>query len=192
LGGVWPLAAVASALVVARAEAIPLRTGSVRAVVAAASFHWFHQPETIREIHRVLRPGGGLALLWNRRDESRPWTKALAALIESESRSLPRSRHEAWRALFEGPGGVGPYGFGALVSRSFDHVDHLPRDAVVDRVLSISAIGLLSPDRQAGLADQVRAILADDPEVAGKSEIDFPYRAEAFVARRDEDAGPGP
>jgi SAM-dependent methyltransferase len=172
-------------LLIARAEAIPLHAASVDAVVAAQSFHWFRQPETLHEIHRVLRPGGALALLWNRRDESLPWTQRLGALIEAESGEIPRSRSETWRALFgEGPG-IGPHGFGALAARTFEHVDHLTPDAIVDRVLSISAIGLLPPERQRRLADQVRAVLAEDPTLSGRDVIDFPYRAEAHVVRRD-------
>jgi SAM-dependent methyltransferase len=173
-------------LVVARAEAIPLRAGAADAVVAAQSFHWFHQPETIREIHRVLRPGGALALLWNTRDESRPWTKRLAALIDAESQEIPRSRSGAWKSLFpEDPAAPASNGFGALDARTFAHVVRMTPEAVVDRVLSISAISLLPSDRQRELAVQIRAVLAEEPEVAGKAEVDFPYRAELWVARRN-------
>jgi len=172
-------------LLVARAESIPLRAGSVDAVVAAQSFHWFRQPETIEEIRRVLRPGGALALLWNTRDETRPWTQRLAAVIEAESQGIPRSRSGAWKSLFPPDAGApGPHGFGVLVGRTFDHVDRMSPAAVVDRVLSISAISLLPPERQRDLAGRVRAILDEDPEVAGKDPIDFPYRAEVWLARR--------
>jgi SAM-dependent methyltransferase len=171
-------------LLIARAEAIPLRSSSVDSVVAAQSFHWFQQPETIQEIHRVLRPGGALALLWNRRDESLPWTKRLAELIEAESAEIPRSRTETWRALFGNEHGIGPHGFGAPLARTFEHLDRLTPDAIVDRVLSISAIGLLPPERQRALAERVRAVLREDPGLAGRGMIEFPYRAEAYVARR--------
>jgi SAM-dependent methyltransferase len=45
------------------AEAIPLPDGSVDAVTVADGFHWFDQPRALAEIRRVLRPGGGLAVL---------------------------------------------------------------------------------------------------------------------------------
>ncbi|HXQ93840.1 MAG TPA: methyltransferase domain-containing protein [Thermoplasmata archaeon] len=172
-------------LLVARAESIPLRAGSADSVVAAQSFHWFHQPETIREIHRVLRPGGALVLLWNTRDESLPWTKRLAALIEAESQAIPRSRSGAWKSLFpEDPAAPGPHGFGVLDAHTFHHVVRMGPEAVVDRVLSISAISLLPADRQRRLADQIRTVLEEEPEVAGKDVIGFPYQAELWVARR--------
>src|SRR4051812_13713682 len=44
------------------AEALPLASGTADALVAGAAFHWFDGPAALREIHRVLRPGGGLGL----------------------------------------------------------------------------------------------------------------------------------
>lgn len=48
-------------------------------------FHWFAHEAALAEIHRVLRPGAGLALLWNREDDSVPWA---AELLQVHSLSL--------------------------------------------------------------------------------------------------------
>jgi SAM-dependent methyltransferase len=45
------------------AEAIPLPDGSVVAVTVADAFHWFDHASALAEIRRVMRPGGGLAVL---------------------------------------------------------------------------------------------------------------------------------
>ena len=45
------------------AEAIPLPDASVDAVTVADGFHWFNHAQALAEIRRVLRPGGGLAVL---------------------------------------------------------------------------------------------------------------------------------
>ena len=45
------------------AEAIPLPDDSVAAVTVADAFHWFDHAPALAEIRRVLRPGGGLAVL---------------------------------------------------------------------------------------------------------------------------------
>ena len=52
------------------AESIPLPDASVDAVTCAQAFHWFRAAEAVQEIHRVLRPGGSIALIWNIRDLS--------------------------------------------------------------------------------------------------------------------------
>ncbi len=57
------------------AEALPLEDASVDLVTVAQAFHWFDAPAALAEIRRVLRPGGGLALIWNVRDETVGWVQ---------------------------------------------------------------------------------------------------------------------
>jgi len=47
------------------AERIPLPDASVDTVLVAQAFHWFDAPRAVVEIHRILRPGGGLGVIWN-------------------------------------------------------------------------------------------------------------------------------
>ena len=42
------------------AQAIPLPSGTLDAVVCAQAFHWFATRDALDEFHRVLRPGGKL------------------------------------------------------------------------------------------------------------------------------------
>lgn len=52
-------------------------------VVVAQAFHWFATEQALGEIHRVLKPGGVLGMIWNIDDcefllEPRPLARSLA------------------------------------------------------------------------------------------------------------------
>jgi SAM-dependent methyltransferase len=63
------------------AESIPLPDESVEGVFAGQAYHWFDRGRALPELHRVLSPGGGLALLWNWWDERDPLQRELGELI---------------------------------------------------------------------------------------------------------------
>lgn len=65
----------------APAEAIPLPAESVDAAFAGQAYHWFDREHAVPELHRVLRPGGGLVLLWNWWDERDPLQRELGELV---------------------------------------------------------------------------------------------------------------
>ena len=92
------------AVLAGTAERIPLADSSVDAVTVGQAFHWFRAGEALREIHRVLRPGGGLALIWNARDERQPLQAALSAVIDPLEGDTPRRRQRNWRTLLADSG----------------------------------------------------------------------------------------
>ena len=54
------------------AERLPLPDGSVDAAVVGNAFHRFDGPAAVARVARVLKPGGGLAVVWNIGLESDP------------------------------------------------------------------------------------------------------------------------
>ena len=67
------------------AEQMPFPDGSVDAVTVGQAFHWFRGDEALAEIDRLLRPGGRLGLVWNRRDQvnlcRRSWRSCLTVTV---------------------------------------------------------------------------------------------------------------
>ncbi|HUZ15552.1 MAG TPA: class I SAM-dependent methyltransferase [Gaiellaceae bacterium] len=75
----------------APAEAVPLPDASVDAAFAAQAFHWFDRERALPELQRVVRPSGGLALVWNWWDERDPLQAELGELVGLRgSRAVPR------------------------------------------------------------------------------------------------------
>jgi SAM-dependent methyltransferase len=65
----------------APAESIPLPDESVDAAFAGQAYHWFDRERAVPELHRVLRTGGGLALLWNWWDERDQLQRELGPVV---------------------------------------------------------------------------------------------------------------
>jgi SAM-dependent methyltransferase len=154
------------------AEAIPLGDGTVDGVVVGQAFHWFDGDAALAEIHRVLRPRGLLALLWNRRKEDEPIHKGIDPLIEPYRGDTPHHRAGAWRTAFERTTLFDP-----LEEAEFDSEQRLDADELEARIASISYIAALDPSERAPLLERVRAL-------AGDGQVVLPYRTEVHVTRR--------
>ncbi len=88
------------------AEAIPLADTSLDAVTVADGFHWFNQAEALREIRRVLRPGGGLAVLTTVPDWSgASWAHELGTLISQVRPAHPYFDGPPWQEALAADGG---------------------------------------------------------------------------------------
>ena len=169
------------------AEAIPLPDGLADAVVCAQAFHWFRPGPALREIHRVLRPGGGLGLVWNTRDDRLRWSRRLTEIMAPYHREATflrrrprRDREREWRRVLARSG----RGFSPLHERFVRHVQWGTPELFVDRVLSVSSIALLPPARQREVARAVRHLLATDPATRGRARIGLPYRTEVYWSYR--------
>lgn len=148
------------------AEAIPLEDASVDAVTVAQAFHWFRADEALREIHRVLRPGGGLALVYNVRDERDPVQAAASAIMQPLEENVPRRGKRNWSEVID-----------ASETATFDHAQLVDEDAFVERFTSVSFIAAASPEERAAIEEQLRALARD----VG-TPIRLPYVTEIYLA----------
>jgi ubiquinone/menaquinone biosynthesis C-methylase UbiE len=71
------------------AEATHLPNHSVNLVTCFQSFHWFNPETTLAEFHRILKPSGRLALVWNERDRQDTFTSEYIQLIREVSKDYP-------------------------------------------------------------------------------------------------------
>ncbi len=141
------------------AEAIPLASGSVDAVTGAQAFHWFDISAALAEIRRVLRPTGGMAMVWNRRDESVPWVAEMSEVLRW--REQPYTAYEAtdWAGIVSSAGGFTP-----LVHTTVPLAQDMTRDLLAARVRSMSYISALDEPEREQLVDAVIALAADFDE----------------------------
>lgn len=154
------------------AEAIPLADDSVDAATVGQAFHWFRHDEAVPELHRVLRPGGAVALVWNSRDHNRPLQREISALIKPfVPPDRPPVGHSA-QALESSEL------FGSVEKRTFPLVQRLDADAVSDRIASISFVAAAPDDVRAELDRKLREVVAAQGGV-----VDFAYLTEVYVSR---------
>jgi SAM-dependent methyltransferase len=158
------------------AEHLPLRDGSVDAVVASSAWHWFDAEAATAEIARVLRPGGTLGLLWSRADPTVEWV--------AEVRGIGR-------AAADGSAQLSRRGFAFSLPDGHGFVDDTPdavhvgwtramtRDEVAGMVCTYSGVLELDDAAQQEVFRAARARL--DDLVEGPDPIDVPFET---VARR--------
>lgn len=157
------------------AESIPLPDGSVDAVTCGQAFHWFRVEEALREIHRVLRPGGALALVWNIRDLSDPLQARVQEILAPHGEDVRSHRDIEPAELLAGDL------FGPVEHRSWPYVQQLSRAHLVDRIASTSYIAILDPDARAEVLSQVLEAAEGLPEP-----ITIPYTTDVYIADRLE------
>ena len=156
------------------AEAIPLPDASADAVTVAQAFHWFRADEALVEIHRVLRPGGGLALVWNMRDERDPLHAAASELLRPLEGDAPRRHTRDWAAVVDASGLFTP-----CERTTFDHEQLVDEDGFVERFTSISFVAAAPEPTRAAVEARLRTLASD----AG-TPIRLPYVTELYVVFR--------
>jgi len=141
------------------AESIPLPDASVDVVTVAQAFHWFDAPAALAEIARVLKPAGGLALLWNERDETTAWVAEMSRLIRWHERTVSRYQHVDWAEIV-----AESQQFRPLEERSVRWDQSMTRAVLADRVRSISYVAVMPPTERERLAAEVTAMVGRLPE----------------------------
>lgn len=114
------------------AEATTLADASVDVAVAAQAWHWFDHDVAVRELRRIVRPGGRLAVLYNERDERDPFTAGLGDIFRAyATEPVEALRADALARFCTLPGAV---------RREFGNTQMLDRDGIHARMASSSYV----------------------------------------------------
>jgi SAM-dependent methyltransferase len=160
-----------------RAEATSLLDRSVDLVTAGQAFHWFKVPESRAEFRRILRPGGGVALVWNlRRLDSTPFLRDYEAFLhrwsnDYEEVSAQYAREESLRGLFGETG---------WTERRFDSAQRFDFEGLRGRLLSSSYTPKEGDPRREAMLAALPAVF--EPH-ARDGRVAFEYDTRVFLGR---------
>jgi SAM-dependent methyltransferase len=161
-----------------RGEATGLPDGVADVVLSAQAFHWFESDAALREFHRVLKPGGWVALMWNERDETDPFTADYGTVL----------RWGTSAAAVEGPRGRGgePLLTHSLYRQAelltFANEQPLDEDGLIGRTFSAS-YAPREPAEAEALAAALRDLFA---RYQSGGRVVMRYVTSLYLARRAE------
>jgi SAM-dependent methyltransferase len=156
------------------AERIPVQDGTIDLVTVAQAFHWFDAPKSVNEIARVLRAGGGLAAIWNVRDESVEWMAMIGELTDGVRAGTPTHQSGDWRKPFDAEGSP----FEPLRRETFRHRQEVTRADAVDVFASRSYVASLPEDERNHLLERVAE------QVPKTDVVEIPYITELYWTRK--------
>jgi SAM-dependent methyltransferase len=144
------------------AEDIPLPDNSVDSVLVAQAWHWFDPERAVKEVARVLRPGGRLGLVWNTRDERLGWVKDLGQIVGHEDDPF---NHQVTL----------PEPFADVERHQFEWTSYLTPQALIDLVASRSYCITSPTEVRTRTLDEVRELLATHPALVNATGLALPY-----------------
>jgi SAM-dependent methyltransferase len=142
----------------------------VDAITVAQAWHWVDVERATAEAARVLRPGGTLGLIWNRRDERIPWVERLSHVMGSGDAEVI----ELKGITIEPP-------FGPTDTFTIDWSRPMTTDLLVEMAASRSYVITATPRRRRDILDGIRELVTQEPTLG--DEFDFPYRTYCFKAQ---------
>jgi SAM-dependent methyltransferase len=162
--------------VAGRADATGLRSASVNQVLCAQAFHWFQTIAAARELGRILRSGGRLAIMWNRRSRTDPFTAGYRQAIADVGGESAHETAPFDRAVIDSTGLFSP-----LERLAFPNAQRLDFDGLLGRARSASYVPKTGKagERLVALLRDLHARHADTNGI-----VTLVYETELFRAAR--------
>jgi SAM-dependent methyltransferase len=149
----------AARAVAATAQRIALSSSVADAVIAAQAFHWFDSPESLSEIHRVLKRGASLGLVWNRRALDQALQRAISEVLEPHRGDAPSHTTGRWRVALEGEDR-----FAAGAEAHFPTAQLVDRSGFLARCVSVSFVANLPRTTRDRVVDALEELVEDERE----------------------------
>jgi ubiquinone/menaquinone biosynthesis C-methylase UbiE len=163
-----------------RADAIPLGDRSVDAVFVGQAFHWFDVDKALAEIGRVLRPRGGLVLVWNSWWRTEPPISQAATDLMQRVKERPslelipvEAREWEWHSCFAGS----PFEDAHEENVETREVV-LDAEQLVTLYLSTSPFGSLPPDELDAAESELRRLVVGEYTLPVETELYWTRLAE--------------
>jgi len=160
----------------ARADALGLPDASADVVTAFQAFHWFANPESVRELTRVLRPSGRLAVVFNERDDQDPFTRAYGEVVDNMRDRMAiagyRNGSEIVRRLLVDGGLIN------LRLESFVHGQRLDYEGLLGRLRSTSYAPPAGTLEHATMIERITRAFETFEE---NGEIEFSFRTDVYL-----------
>lgn len=160
----------------ATAEATNLPDGSVDLVTCFHAFHWFNPEPTLLEFHRILKPSGKLAILWNNWNRTDEFTKENSKLMKIISKHHPLAKNKrrlAIKSLEENQN------FENFRHSTIVHRQELDLPGLIGRIMSASSVPNQGYEREEIIANLQKLY---ERWVDKKGLVYLVYRTEIYIA----------
>lgn len=156
------------------AEATMLPDDSVDFVTAGQAAHWFDREKSLPEFHRILRPGGTIAFIWNTMDfDASPFMQGYEQITLRYFEGKPSRKNEM-------RGNVLVYlGEGTQV-RHFDYKQQFDLPGITGRLLSTSYAPLAGDPKHIPMLSELHDLFEANADENGR--ITFNYVTELYSA----------
>lgn len=157
-----------------KCENIKLPDASVDVVIVAQAFHWFANPQSVAEIHRVLVPSGSFGMIWNSRNYREvDWVARLQAIIQPyfQRDNNPNNLDNSWQIPIKESNLFSPIE-GNEDLRIYQEGS---ADDILTTVMCLSSISKSSDEEKLDVERKVRDLLANHADLKGKDVYHLPY-----------------
>lgn len=165
--------------IAAAPDALPFVPCAFDSVVVAQGLHLLAPGLALAEFARVLRPGGELVVLYTVRDDSVPWVRKLAGILQNVDPQAMRAGTgiDSVAAL-----GANPY-FPIVEQRDFRMWVPVTKEGLLDMVANAPRVADLDNERRDALLDEVGLLYEGSARAPGP--LLLPYRVACWRATVD-------